>query len=404
MPQLEGVSSAARVTALSVSLAIGGIIASGHRRTGQRASASSNSKAPAGRTLGSHAVHHAPVRIWLALLIGLAALGCDRAQPGTTRPPSATRAASPSGLVPSPTVASAPASTSPPASPPAWTGRTRAPIALTEVAATMHRGTIWVAGGLDASGTASDRVLIYDPTADAWSDGPALPDPVHHAALVSDGATIFLVGGYTGNGFDRPTDRVRALDRIDDGWLDHVPLPEARAAGAAAWDGRRMVYAGGVGPAGVSPAVFAQRENAWHVVGRLSEAREHLAAAADGAGATFVLGGRQGGLAGNRSAVDLADAGGVRRIGGLPTPRGGVAGFWWPALGACLVGGESPGGTNPQAECIRADGSTTRLPDLAVPRHGLGAAVVDGVAYVLLGGPEPGLFVSDAVEALVLPG
>jgi hypothetical protein len=35
-------------------------------------------------------------------------------------------------------------------------------------------------------------------------------------------------------------------------------------------------------------------------------------------------------------------------------------------------------------------------------RHGLGAAVVGDVAYTFLGGPEPGLHVTDAVEALRL--
>ncbi len=33
----------------------------------------------------------------------------------------------------------------------------------------------------------------------------------------------------------------------------------------------------------------------------------------------------------------------------------------------------------------------TTLPELNEAHHGHGAAVVDGVAYVLLGGPEPGL-------------
>ena len=65
--------------------------------------------------------------------------------------------------------------------------------------------------------------------------------------------------------------------------------------------------------------------------------------------------------------------------------------------------GESPGGTNAQVECIDEDGDIAVLPDLAHPRHGLGAAVVDGVAYVLLGGDQPGLFVSPTVESLEVP-
>src|SRR3954447_26232450 len=54
----------------------------------------------------------------------------------------------------------------------AWTRLSPAPIALTEVAAAAHEGRVWIAGGLDASGGASARVLEYDPSTDSWSDGP----------------------------------------------------------------------------------------------------------------------------------------------------------------------------------------------------------------------------------------
>jgi hypothetical protein len=72
-------------------------------------------------------------------------------------------------------------------------------------------------------------------------------------------------------------------------------------------------------------------------------------------------------------------------------------------LGACLAGGESPGGTNPEVECMDATGAVAVLPYLGTARHGVGAAVVGGTAYVVLGGPRPGLFASDVTEALALP-
>ncbi len=119
-----------------------------------------------------------------------------------------------------------------------------------------------------------------------------------------------------------------------------------------------------------------------------------------------MLGGRVGGLDRNLAIVDLVTGSGdgaVRTIGELPTKRGGVAAFWWPSLGACLAGGESPGGTNPQVECMATNGTLTRLPDLGVARHGIGAAVVDRTAFVVLGGRQPGLATSDVTEALRLP-
>jgi hypothetical protein len=283
-----------------------------------------------------------------------------------------------------------------------WTRRAPAPLALTEVAAAAHDGRIWIAGGLDAGGQATDRVSIFDPSADTWIAGPTLHEPIHHSALVSDGDSLWLIGGYVGNELVRPTDAVLQLQ--GDAWVEHVPLPDPRAAGAAAWDGvGRIVYAGGVGPDGVSPVVFGQTDHGWEELARLFAPREHLAATSDGAGTVFVLGGRRGGLAGNVGTVEIVAGREVTPAPDLPTARGGVAAFFWPSVGACLAGGESPDGTNPQVECVAADGRLTRLPDLPNARHGLGAAVVDGTVYVLLGGPEPGLFVSDAVEALELP-
>jgi Kelch motif len=282
----------------------------------------------------------------------------------------------------------------------AWTTIGAAPVALTEVAVASHDGRIWIAGGLRADGSATDEVFAYDPGSRQWTNGPRLPEAVHHAALVSDGAGLVLLGGYE---VDGPTAAVRRLDEEAGAWMDVVPLPAPRAAGAAAFDGRRIVFAGGVDPGRVSDEVFVLTDGAWTRIEHLSKAREHLAATSDGEGRTFILGGRIGGLGGNLGTVDLVEGQTVRALGDLPTPRGGVGAFWWPSLGACLAGGESPGGTHAQVECISADGTVVRLADLGVARHGVGAAVLEGTAYVVLGGRRPGLFTSDVTEILALP-
>ena len=72
-------------------------------------------------------------------------------------------------------------------------------------------------------------------------------------------------------------------------------------------------------------------------------------------------------------------------------------------MGGCAAGGESGEGTFAEVECVAADGRIATLPDLAEPRHGIGAVALDGNAYILLGGPEPGLTVSPTTQALRLP-
>lgn len=280
-----------------------------------------------------------------------------------------------------------------------------AAVPLIEQGTTVHDGRIWTAGGLAADGSAVDRVAILDPASGAWTDGPALPDPMHHAALVSDGTDLWLLGGYVGASFEQPTDAVWRLAGGDPAgtWQPGPPLPERRAAGAAAWDGERIVYGGGVGNGILGDLVFVLGADGFAPVARLTRAREHLAAATDGAGRTWFLGGRQGGLAGNVSRVDLVESSEVTDLGELSLARGGVAAFYWPSLGACLSGGEAPTEAYRDVECIDEAGALTALPPMLEPRHGHGAAVVDGRAYQLFGGQVPALSVSSSVEVLTLP-
>ena len=286
-----------------------------------------------------------------------------------------------------------------------WTTLSDAPLPLTEVAAAPLAGQVWVAGGFQVDGSATDTVQVYEPAFDAWSPGPALPEAVHHAALVSDGTRLLLIGGYAASGGFAPSAAVRVLDPATGLWEDGPQLPAPRAAGGAAWDGERVVYAGGVDPSGVRGEVFALVDGAWSQVGALGVAREHLAVASDGQGSTWVLGGRTAGLDSNRSEVDLVVGGQVRSLPDLPTARGGVAGFYAPGFGACAAGGEGPDGTFGEVECSSPEGDVVTLPSLAEPRHGIGAVVLEGLAYVLLGGPEPGLTVSPTAQALSLrPG
>jgi non-specific serine/threonine protein kinase len=282
----------------------------------------------------------------------------------------------------------------------AWTELEPAPLARLEMATAAHAGRIWLAGGLSPLGEAVSEVEVFDPASGEWSSGPALPTGIHHAALASDGDRLLLIGGYIGPSFSQPTEIVLTLADGAESWEAGPSLPDARAAGAAAWDGERVIYAGGVGIGGVSADVFALQDGTWQRLGAMPRTREHLAAASDGEGRTWILGGRIGTLESNLADVDLVEGGSVTALDALPTPRGGVGAFYLPELGACLTGGEAVSGAFTTVECVGSDGSIATGPEMRVPRHGHGAAVVDGVAYVLLGGPTPGLSAHSSVESL----
>lgn len=334
----------------------------------------------------------ADARALPAVVLAVALAACSAPGPS----PSATPASVASGEAPASASAAAPAA--------AWEREADAPFARLEMAVAAHAGRVWLAGGLSPFGEALTDVGVFDPATDEWSDGPALPAAVHHAALVSDGERLLLVGGYLGSAFNRPTDIVLVLDPVNsDTWQPGPSLPEARAAGAASWDGARVVYAGGVGD-GIEAGVYALEADEWTLIGTMSEAREHLAATSDLQGRTWLMGGRVGGLTSNLGIVELVEGNEITLLGGLTTPRGGVAAFHASELGGCLTGGEAPDRAYGVVECTAVDGTITALPELLEAHHGHGAAVIDGVAYVLLGGPEPGLSAGSTVESLALDG
>ena len=257
------------------------------------------------------------------LAVTVTSCGAPPPAPEASDPPSS---GSDAGISAPPSASGAPAAGSPgPAD--AWAVLPDAPFARLEMAVAAHDGRIWLAGGLSALGDALIDVDVFDPATSTWSDGPDLPAPVHHAALVSDGERLVLIGGYQGSDFNRPTDLVLALADGDDGWTTGPPLPEARAAGAAAWDGSRIVYAGGVGAGGVAADVYELSGGAWNRIGSMAQVREHLAATSDEEGTVWLLGGRVGGLESNLDVVETVSGDAVASIGSLPTPRGGVAAF-----------------------------------------------------------------------------
>jgi len=278
-----------------------------------------------------------------------------------------------------------------------------APFARLEMAVTAHQGRIWLAGGLSPLNEALPDVSIFDPATGEWSAGPSLPTGVHHGTLVSDGSRLLLVGGYIGRSPSRPISFVLALDEGAGVWREGPSLPDARGAGAATFDGSRVVFAGGVGSSGeVAADVFALVGDSWERIGAMARARQHLAAVSDGAGRVWLLGGRVNGVTENLADVELVAGAAIEQLDPLPTARSGVGGFYAPGIGACLTGGEAPDRAFTTVECIDAEGTVTTLPDLNEAHHGHGAAVVDGVAYVLLGGPEPRLSASSVVESFVL--
>ncbi len=284
-----------------------------------------------------------------------------------------------------------------------WEQRAGLPVQRTEVAAALVGEEIAVVGGFNADGSHSARADAYSPASDRWRRLPDLPASAHHAMAVGHAGRLYVLGGYGHSG-----NPLRTAYIFENGaWRPLPRLPFPRAAAGAAVVGGRIVVAGGVvrvqgARLARNALAFDLGKRRWSVIPGPTP-REHLGVTAL-AGTLYAVAGRRYGLDTNVTHFESYRSGARRwrRLAPVPDPRGGTA-----AAGVAgrviSIGGEEPSGTIREVYVYRtASRSWQRLADLPTPRHGLGVAAFGGRVFVIGGGPEPGLTVSSANEALVV--
>jgi DNA-binding beta-propeller fold protein YncE len=130
----------------------------------------------------------------------------------------------------------------------------RLPAALRYAAVTAVDGRLVIAGGSLPSGTASNAVLVFDPTQGRVRRIGRLPAPTTHAAAASLGDTAYVVGG-RGPTVGTPTSRIVAIDPGARTIRPAGVLAEPRSDLAAVGLGGRILLVGGRQAAGTSAAI-----------------------------------------------------------------------------------------------------------------------------------------------------
>jgi hypothetical protein len=294
-----------------------------------------------------------------------------------------------------------------------WQQQPDVPQAVLAASVAAYHGKIWVVGG--TRGPNHDPVTdvyAYDPQQRRWLTAddriPQLPDPRAHAALVAtrNPDRLYLIGG---NGLDdsKPTsdlDRhpvetnVLRLDSDATEWTeDDHPLPQERESGAAAFDGTRIVFAGGNeypnDPGAKKDDVWARTPDGhWTRVGPLQQPRDHLAAATDGAGTVWFVGG-----APDRTAVDVVKGDSVTaglRVDIMDSAAVGLG------RGFCTIGGSTGSGRTADSQCRRTSYS---IPPIPTPTADLGAARLGDTVYVVGGHTADAVLGVSTTQALRIP-
>lgn len=172
-----------------------------------------------------------------------------------------------------------------------WQPRSNLPRPLANIQAVELKNLIYVPGGTLADGRLTNGVVRYDAIADAWGQGPPLPEPRAGYALVSTGENLYLLGGFDSHGV---VNNVLVFDPRDGSWRDGPTLPAPRAfAGAVVLNGRIYV-AGGFDGTRPSNSLFvldlSAAEPAWTTAAPMQTARSGLGLGTEGS-ALYAFGG-----------------------------------------------------------------------------------------------------------------
>lgn len=300
-----------------------------------------------------------------------------------------------------------------------WQRLADMPLAVQEIYPAAHNGHIYVAGGLSDSITTAEQqmtaaVQIYHPATDSWRLGPTLPEPRHHAYLVSLQQKLFLFGGFIAANSGRwsASADVLLLDEKLGQWRKVATMPAPLTETVAVVLAGQVHFASGRSPSGLANAQWQdQQDVSWHWVFspdsyQFTQAAElplalNSASGVAHDGQLYLLGGRQVG-AGN-----LAD---MRRfnnttkqwqtLNAMPQAQGGLAAAVLDNR-ILVFGGEyfSDGGGVyaevwqylPLADSWQQQGKMNH------PRHGLGAVALGDAVYVIGGATKAGLNHTSAI-------
>jgi N-acetylneuraminic acid mutarotase len=107
-----------------------------------------------------------------------------------------------------------------------WTTLASAPAAHYQPAVGVLNGKLYVAGGIDAAGSASQRLDVYTPATNSWSTKKSMPTARRGAAGAVVGNRFHVIGGQTSGTYLKT---VEAYDPVTNFWVPRAPVPTARA-------------------------------------------------------------------------------------------------------------------------------------------------------------------------------
>ncbi|GAL85255.1 Kelch repeat-containing protein [Sporocytophaga myxococcoides] len=260
---------------------------------------------------------------------------------------------------------------------------------------------------------------IYDPIIKDWAKGTTLPPSpdapskaleIHHFQAVAYDHKIYIINAFTGNyPSEVPVDRIYIYDPTIDNWSEGPIIPVERRRGSAGVVvyGGKFYIAGGLINGHNSDYVpwfdeYNPQTNEWKILPDAPNARDHFQAVVHN-GKIYLAGGRRTSVATGQTnnltvaAIDVFDFSSQTWESwpnNIPTPRGGCSSV---ILGDDLlvIGGEGPGTVNNLAfnktEALNLTTQTWRtLAPLDNGRHATQAIAYNNKIYIASGSKANG--------------
>ena len=213
-----------------------------------------------------------------------------------------------------------------------WTELAAAPMPRFEGQGEVVDNKLFVFGGFATSTiTTTAQAHAFDSTTGTWSRLADVPLPMTHSGSASDGALVYLAGGFVGDwkGTSTPVSRkVFVYDTVSNTWSSITPLPQARGAGALVRVGRKLHFFGGLdhnfNDRGEHWVLDLRKPTVWREAAAMPNPRNHLGYALAGTkiyaiGGQHVLNEEQGNVA-DVHAYDVI-TGTWSQVASLPQPR-----------------------------------------------------------------------------------
>lgn len=286
-----------------------------------------------------------------------------------------------------------------------WRELPAIPVPQQENAVVALNGKVYVIGGFGPSSQATTAVAVFDPASKTWSAAAPLPEAIHHVNAAVVGGRIYVVGALGAGSFGA-VGTTEVYDPATNAWTPRASMPAGTERGSSFVGaiGNVIYVAGGLRDASVADvSSYDTVLDTWSgPLAPLAVARDHgMSAVIDGK--LYAIGGRAATHFPRVDAFDPVTNSWTPRAS-MPTSRGGGMAAYAKGIVVVAGGENNAASANGMFEETEAYDPVLDkwflLPRMRTPRHGTGAAAIDGVVYVPGGGTVPGFGQTAVFEAL----